>query len=59
MKLFEAYVLWQGFDQATMSHGLNAQQVDNLPHCHILFGQLTDPGDIALTWRDSTVQILF
>lgn len=41
-----------------MSHGLNAQQVDNLPHCHILFGHLTDTGDIALTWKHNTGQTL-
>lgn len=39
-----------------MSHGLNAQEVDNLPHCHILLGQLTDTGDIALTWEHSNGQ---
>lgn len=44
-----AYVLRKTFDQATMSHGLNAQQVDNLSHCHILFGNMTDPWDVALT----------
>lgn len=46
---FVAYILWQTLDQATMSHGLNAQQVNNLPHCHIFFGHMTDARDIALT----------
>lgn len=39
-----------------MSHGLNAQQVDNLPHCHVFFGHMTDPGDIAFTWKHSSGQ---
>lgn len=48
---FVAYILWQTLDQATMSHGLDAQQVNNLPHCHIFFGHMTDARDIALTWK--------
>lgn len=46
---FVAYILWQTLDQATMSHGLDAQQVNNLPHCHVFFGHMTDTRDIALT----------
>lgn len=34
-----------------MSHWLNAQQVNNLPHCHIFFGHMTDTRHIALTWK--------
>lgn len=45
----EAHVLWQAFDQATMSHGLNAQQVDDLPRCHVLSGHMTDSRDVAFT----------
>lgn len=44
-----AYILWEAFNQAAVSHGLNAQQVDNLPHGHLLFRHLAKPRDIALT----------
>lgn len=53
-----SYVLWEAFDQATVSHGLNAQQVDNLPRGHVLLRHLTDPRDIALTWKQNAGQIL-
>ena len=45
-----AHVFRQAFDQAAVGHGLDAEQVDHLPHRHVLFGYLTDPWDIALTW---------
>lgn len=48
---FVAYILWQTLYQATMSHGLNAQQVNNLPHCHIFFGHMTDTRNVSLTWN--------
>jgi len=52
-----AYILWQAFDQGAVSHGLDAQQVDNLPHCHILLGHRTDPRNIALTWTHNGHQM--
>lgn len=48
-----AYILWQSFDQATVSHGLNAQQVNDFPHRHVLFGHVTDPRDVTLTWNNT------
>lgn len=37
-----------------MSHGLNAQEMDDLPHRHIFFGDLTDSRNITLTWKHNT-----
>lgn len=48
---FVAYILWQTLYQATMSHGLNAQQVNHLPHCHIFFGHMTHTRNVSLTWN--------
>ncbi len=52
-RVYATYILRQTLDQTAMSHGLNAQQMDNLPHCHVLFGHLTDAGDITLTWNQT------
>lgn len=37
-----------------MSHGLNAQEMDDLPHRHIFFGDLTDSRNVTLTWKHNT-----
>ena len=50
MSVWGAHVFRQAFDQAAVGHGLDAEQVDHLPHRHVLFGYLTDPRHIALTW---------
>lgn len=58
MRCYKSYILWEAFNQATVSHGLNAQQMDNLPHGHVLFRHMADPRDVALTWTQSTGQIV-
>ena len=45
-----AHVFRQAFDQAAVGHGLDAEQVDHLPHGHVLLGHLADPRDVSLTW---------
>lgn len=48
-----AHVLRQTFDQAAVSHGLDAQQVDDLPHGDVLSAHLAEPGDVALPCNHS------
>lgn len=39
-----------------MSHGLNAQKMDDLPHGHFFFSHVADTGHVALTWKQSMGQ---
>ena len=43
-----SHVLRQALHQAAVSHGLDAEQVDHLPHGHVLLGHVTEARNVPL-----------